>query len=452
MENDVPLLMHSWAPNAMKLFEEEFKELQNLSQMEEGTLLAELEQAKRQAAEEAERLLRPSTGGAAGGKKAPVSSKGNRHAEDAAFNAAKMAKVLEERALQLQEKNAQQTWRQLVSRYEEQQERATAAAKPVLQWEHKELEFFTSHNTDYYTMGDILAVDRPRPQEAASSSSGPVRSNSAPSSPSRASRNNSVLEQSATAPSYIIDAVQFAQAYNEALEKEYAYKVVLGSHDLPVSSTHTAEAEDNDLLHTRLKEHKPGLDLPPNDFCVSQDHGAAARTLEATKKDFFLPSLTAAAATYSGGKTAADGGLVAPLSSSLTLPSLKVKREATGKKKTAASKRGKSQPPLTTDKLSTRGATQTKKGPSTEGIECSHSALDLHSCAGQVVQVVLRFTNRRSFRTRLRVRNATHPWLNTSAPTLLLPPAPRTRRMFPMRLRSAAAATLRSPSPSTPST
>ncbi|CAG9575152.1 conserved hypothetical protein [Leishmania major strain Friedlin] len=220
----------------------------------------------------------------------------------------------------------------------------------------------------------------------------------------------------AVPPPFLIDAHRFAVEYNEMLKKEYGYRPAMTNTF--AADVHRESCDAADVvaaLNDQLRTHAPGMTskrpaatassslLPP--LLETEARGAGAGT-----EPRLLPPHTSDAES-SGSRESKHR----PAHSSRkqkqpqTQPGTR-KRVTTGGSSSNPRQKGRALPALSSVR---DGASALSTASPLDGVQCTIAGgcLSLSSCVGVPSRQVVQFVNNNAYRTRLRLKPASHPWL-----------------------------------------
>ncbi|GET89235.1 hypothetical protein, conserved [Leishmania tarentolae] len=219
-------------------------------------------------------------------------------------------------------------------------------------------------------------------------------------------------------PPFLIDAHKFAVEYNEMLKKEYGYRPSMTNTF--AADVHTENCDAVDVvaaLKDQLRTHAPGM---------------TSKRPAATVSRSLLPSLLERAARCAGAATGAGSPTPPPHASDAESSnnrelnhrpghSFRIQKQPqtqSGTKKRATSvdrtvsprQEGRTLPALS---LARGGALASSTACPLDGVRCSvdGGCLSFSACVGVPSRQVVRFVNNNAYRTRLRLKPASHPWL-----------------------------------------
>ncbi|AYU79474.1 hypothetical protein LdCL_250019500 [Leishmania donovani] len=216
----------------------------------------------------------------------------------------------------------------------------------------------------------------------------------------------------AVPPPFMIDAHRFAVEYNEMLKKEYGYRPAMTNTF--AADVHRESCEAADVvaaLNDQLRTHEPGM---------------TSKRPAATASSSLLPPLLEAAACCAAPRLLPPHASDAESSDSResehrpahsfrtqkqpqTQPGTK-KRVTTGGSSSNPRQKGRTLPALSSVR---GGAFALSTANPLDGVQCSIAGghLSLSACVGVPSRQVVRFVNNNAYRTRLRLKPASHPWL-----------------------------------------
>ncbi|TPP48896.1 hypothetical protein CGC20_26575 [Leishmania donovani] len=216
----------------------------------------------------------------------------------------------------------------------------------------------------------------------------------------------------AVPPPFMIDAHRFAVEYNEMLKKEYGYRPAMTNTF--AADVHRESCEAADVvaaLNDQLRTHEPGM---------------TSKRPAATASSSLLPPLLEAAACCAAPRLLPPHASDAESSGSResehrpahsfrtqkqpqTQPGTK-KRVTTGGSSSNPRQKGRTLPALSSVR---GGAFALSTANPLDGVQCSIAGghLSLSACVGVPSRQVVRFVNNNAYRTRLRLKPASHPWL-----------------------------------------
>ncbi|TPP40750.1 hypothetical protein CGC21_8740 [Leishmania donovani] len=216
----------------------------------------------------------------------------------------------------------------------------------------------------------------------------------------------------AVPPPFMIDAHRFAVEYNEMLKKEYGYRPAMTNTFAADVQRESCEAADVvAALNDQLRTHEPGM---------------TSKRPAATASSSLLPPLLEAAACCAAPRLLPPHASDAESSDSResehrpahsfrtqkqpqTQPGTK-KRVTTGGSSSNPRQKGRTLPALSSVR---GGAFALSTANPLDGVQCSIAGghLSLSACVGVPSRQVVRFVNNNAYRTRLRLKPASHPWL-----------------------------------------
>ncbi|CBZ27705.1 conserved hypothetical protein [Leishmania mexicana MHOM/GT/2001/U1103] len=220
----------------------------------------------------------------------------------------------------------------------------------------------------------------------------------------------------AVPPPFLIDAHRFAVEYNEMLKKEYGYRPAMtNTFAADVHRESCAAADVVEALKDQLRTHAPGM---------------TRKSPAATARSSLLPPLLETAARCAG--VSAGSPLLPPHASdadssgtreskhrpahsfreqkqSQTQPGTR-KRVTTGGSTSSPRQRGQALPAPSCVR---GGAFSLSTANPLDGVQCSIDGgrLSVSTCVGVPSRQVVRFVTNNAYRTRLRLKPASHPWL-----------------------------------------
>lgn len=202
-------------------------------------------------------------------------------------------------------------------------------------------------------------------------------------------------------PPFLIDAHQFAVEYNEMLKREYGFRPAM-TNSFATADARFGKGEAATTLKDQLRTHAPGH--------TSKESAAAAAAAGG-----WAPSCNNAAARTTGAASA-DAAGTAALEASPSPPDAgsgaPPKAHSFPKRKPAAASSARTTTALAATKRGGNAAKAAEVNP-LDGVECSvkGGCLTLSTCVNVPMRQTVRFVNQNAYRTRLRLKPASHPWL-----------------------------------------
>lgn len=236
-----------------------------------------------------------------------------------------------------------------------------------------------------------------------------------------------------TAP-FLIDARGFAQEYNDMLVREFGYRPVLtnsisggnaadfSSTTDPVARAADEEVRRQETLKSKLRTHNPGWEsgdvanhsslwLPP----IFNRGPCSPVVLKDSTADAYPQEAACALQDHSSALTYP---LPCTIRGAETDPSPRSPRQHDSGKGPEKKKKLASTVNTLTTAIPGAGQGSSSLSPPLpsvlSGIECSvrGGRLSFSSCINESATATVRFVSRNAYRTRLRLRGATHPWLS----------------------------------------
>lgn len=449
-----PPLMESWVKSALEDFAEELQELTKLQQEESAAFTREVERVKADV-ERGNAGSRPRSSSRTAPRRGKVLQQ-----DEATLAAVQRERLLQERVDRLVSAYDQLPARRLCVEQELTLQRVQQQVEPVQHRERRELNFFSSHAADYFTMDDVLDASRfPIPpvrpvthttdhsilgngstttlppvgatgtgsshvggghsstthvlhfRTQSSSTPGllPSASSSAAATPShRGARGIDMLSPSNTGAFSSTSCLPPQQAVEKLETVNQSPPFIIDAVEFATQHNERLKAEYG--YRPVLNANRNPSDTPEMASVELRQQLESHRPgLDTKLKSFFID-------TYPPSKHLPE----APSAMNSNLPLTLEQLNATAHSKHAAATAAAAASSPASTSLRTPGGTahspkalQTTTSASTLGIESSTRDKEvlLRAKVHQTATVVLRFTNRNADRRRLRIHSSEEPWL-----------------------------------------